>query len=407
VTAGPRYPAVVADRRLTSRCSGMAAPGLAAADRRPASRQAGLIAGVLAAALAAACSDPPAGSTDASVADARPGPADAAPDAPPDAYDGPPLPDLTINLQRAIVDLALEQRTFAEDACELDPSEDCIGGPGLRTLLRFGVETPNIGTDDLVLGTPSAGNDNFVYSPCHEHFHFEGYAVYSLVDAQDNEVAAGQKQAFCLLDTDKYLTDDPTVGDDVKYFCGYQGIQRGWSDVYHSRLPCQFIDVTDAPAGSYTLRVEINSARTLPEIRYDNNLIEIPIDLDAADLYTPTEPCPAGFDHHATDGLHRECGWDHATDVVCQPGTMVDIGCAAECGLGTCTGDPILRVCDADRPDGNCSYPGTLDDDDDSCGSQCPRVRNVPCPGSGTLAVYTAPFRVGEPYTCEIEVQMQ
>jgi hypothetical protein len=387
VTAAPSYPAGVVERPVPSRLP----------------LQVGALALVAAGALA--CSDPPA-SSDAPVTDARLEPADAAPDAPVDAYAGPPLPDLTINLQRAIVDLALEQRTFAEDACELDPSESCIGGPGTRTLLRFAVETPNIGTDDLVLGTPSGSNDNFVYSPCHDHFHFEGYAVYQLVDDQDNEVATGQKQAFCLLDTEKYLTDDPTVGDDVKYFCGYQGIQRGWSDVYNARLPCQFIDVTDTPEGNYTLRVTINSAQTLEEISYANNQVDIPIDLGSADLSTPTEPCPAGFDPHATDGLHRECGWDFAGTFACQPGTLVDLGCAETCSnLGSCTGDPMLRVCDPDRPDGNCSYPGALAEGDDACGSQCPRARDVPCPAGGTLAVYTAPFHLGASYTCEIEVQ--
>lgn len=358
---------------------------------------------------ALACGDPPAATIDAAPfpptidATAVPPAIDAAPQdaAPADADPG--LPDLTVVESRLVVDLSIEQASFAEDACELAPVEACVGAPGLRRLLRFSVETPNVGTGDLFLGAPSPDNPLYQWSECHEHYHFEGFATYSLVDDSGEVVAPGHKQAFCLLDWHRVVLDDPTVASESRYHCAYQGIQRGWSDVYEARLPCQFVDITGVPNGDYTLRVELNPARTLEELSYDNNLLELPVRLDDADLQQPTEACPDGVDGLFANGKARECGWDFRGTWECEPGAVFRIGCAEACaGLGACTGNPMLRVCDAAAEDGNCSATNRMEDNDDACGSACPRVRNQTCPASGQLAVYTAPFAVGEPYSCEI-----
>lgn len=353
--------------------------------------------------LLAACGDSPSGTTDASVADAMLAPPDASlPDAMPPDADTRPLPDLTINPARAEVDLAIEKRIFEPDACELQPADDCINGSGERTLLRFAVETPNVGNADMELGTPNPQNESFSYSECHMHYHFDGYAEYRLIDDNGNDVAFGHKQAFCLLDSSRWDTDDPTVATESKYWCGFQGIQRGWSDVYHTRLSCQFIDVTDTPPGNYTLRITLNNEMGLEELSYDNNLAEIPVTIGDPNLLTPTEACP-DVDDHSLDGTHRECGWTLAQTFDCTPGQDVRIGCSDCANIGSCTGDPMLRVCDQARSDGNCSEPGALAFDDDTCDA-CPRVRDVRCPASGKLDVYTAPSRVGEAYTCNLQM---
>jgi hypothetical protein len=357
---------------------------------------------VLAALLlsAAACQSSSPASPDAAAADARTD-VDAAPDA-----DLTQLPDLTVNLDRARVDLAIRRRTFAADACELDPAEDCIAEPGERRLLHFSVETPNIGTADLELGAPTQGNDQFAYSDCHGHYHFEGYAEYRLIDAASATVATGRKQAFCLLDSEKYVDGDDSVSDAPRYSCDFQGIQRGWSDVYHSRLPCQFIDVTDVADGDYQLEIRINNGGVLPELTLANNIVSLPVTLGADELERPTEACPDDAAAHATETPNRECGWDLAGEHECTAGQKVHVGCSQGCDLGSCTGDPMLRVCDAARPDGNCSYPGAIAFDDDSCGSQCPTAAFVTCPDSGRLVVYTAPFSPGAAYTCEVALRV-
>jgi hypothetical protein len=320
---------------------------------------------------------------------------------PPDA-DLRPLPDLIVDRDRMASDLAIEIRDYAADACELDPQEDCIGGPGTRKLLRFAVETPNVGNADLVLGQPSPTNDQFVYSSCHDHYHFEGYAEFRLVDADGNDVALGHKQAFCLLDTGVYLTGDPTVSQDRKYWCGSQGIQRGWSDVYHTRLGCQFIDITDTPPGSYTLRVELNGARGLEELRYDNNLREIPVTIGDPALETPLEACDPALSDHALSTTDRECGWVLEETLDCPAGQPIRVACSACIGLGSCTGDAMLRVCEAGTD--NCSNPAALGADDDACDA-CPHLRDIRCPASGQIDVYSAPHTVGEAYSCSPAVE--
>src|SRR5690606_1771499 len=112
--------------------------------------------------------------------------------------------------------------------------------------------------------------------------------------------------------------------------------------------------------------IELNTARTLLELDFDNNRVEIPVVLGDASLATPTEPCPAGLDPHSSDGPHRECGWTLAGVYDCEPGD-VRVGCNDRCSnsVGSCTGDPMLRVCDAESPSGNCTYFSKLADSND------------------------------------------
>jgi hypothetical protein len=184
-------------------------------------------------------------------------------------------PDLTISADRARETAEVIFRNFTANHCAI--AEQCIGASGRRRLLRFETFTPNIGTADMRLGVPNTSNPVFEYSACHDHFHFKGYAEYDLLDTAGNIVATGHKQAFCLLDSERYLTSDNTVRRTPQYQCGNQGITRGWGDSYTPDLDCQWVDVTDVPPGNYQLRIRINQAHTLLELRYDNNEALVPV----------------------------------------------------------------------------------------------------------------------------------
>ncbi|NUP08614.1 MAG: hypothetical protein HOW73_21405 [Polyangiaceae bacterium] len=181
------------------------------------------------------------------------------------------LADLTIDLEQAASSVEIDQYNFQQGSCSF--FEGCIGAIGQRRLLRFDLRTPNIGDGDMFLGDPT-GNPLFIYSTCHEHFHFEGYARYRLLDGNGNEVATGHKQAFCLMDVEPF---EPGAPDQQKYDCGYQGIQKGWADTYHNQLPCQWVDITDVPAGEYMLEISLNADHTLGEKDYTNNLAVVPV----------------------------------------------------------------------------------------------------------------------------------
>jgi len=172
-----------------------------------------------------------------------------------------------------------EERYFGETDCEI--FEGCVAAPGFRRLLRFDTRTPNAGSMDLVMGVPSNHPDLFHYSECHEHYHFDGYAFYDLIDGTGAVVATGHKQAFCLLDWTPWAWPDFGGG----YTCGNQGISVGWEDVYGSYLDCQYVDVTDVPPGDYTLRISVNLplpdtvVAPLVERDYGNNTLELPVTL--------------------------------------------------------------------------------------------------------------------------------
>lgn len=184
------------------------------------------------------------------------------------------LADLSINKEYLERSIKFRRAPFGEDSCAL--VEGCIAAPGRRDLLRFALNSPNLGEGDLHLGDPS-GNPLFQYSPCHQHFHFESYAYYELRKLDGTVVAPGRKQAFCLLDYSP-------LGDDSKesqYDCGYQGISAGWSDIYDDYLPCQWVDITDVPPGEYDLVVKLNHQRVLAESNYDNNEVSVRVQIPA------------------------------------------------------------------------------------------------------------------------------
>ncbi|WP_157069650.1 hypothetical protein [Sandaracinus amylolyticus] len=91
----------------------------------------------------------------------------------------------------------------------------------------------------------------------------------------------------------------------------------------------------------------------------------------------------------------------------CVPGETLIIGCAAECGIGSCEGFPNIRVCDgALGRDGCADATDTMfvQIDGNSCGgsTSCPRGR-VACPPSGSVIV--APFQSFGDWSCEWEVE--
>jgi hypothetical protein len=152
--------------------------------------------------------------------------------------------------------------------------------PGTHTLLRFTVTTPNIGDADVFIGSPLKHMDPngdgdfadqdglFEFASCHDHFHFQHYATYKLIDS-NNVVWKAAKRGFCMLDTDPFNTQS---GDGTWNYrnCGsasrdgFQGISDGWADTYVWKLGGQYfvLDGGDGqpvvPPGNYRIEVEVN-----------------------------------------------------------------------------------------------------------------------------------------------------
>ena len=178
------------------------------------------------------------------------------------------IPDLAVVPAQMTGTETIQNVSFDETSCEV--VEGCVDAAGERRLLAFAAVTVNRGTADLDLGpVPPAGVSSgiFVWSPCHMHHHVIGYASFDLLDQTGEVVVTGRKQAFCLEDDEQI---DP--GHHSKFSCNVQGITVGWADVYAADLACEWIDVTDVPAGTYTVRVAIDPEAMFPDSDRANNV---------------------------------------------------------------------------------------------------------------------------------------
>jgi hypothetical protein len=313
-----------------------------------------------------------------------------------DAAGACPAADIWVDETRATSSVEVVWENFADGDCAI--VEGCVMASGWRRLLKFDTWTPNTGGADMP--------ELFEYSSCHRHNHFNSYAAYELRAADGTVVATGHKQAFCLLDFYRYPGTDSRG---TRYTCSFQGIQTGFQDVYGSHLDCQWVDVTGVPPGGYTLHIELNHEHILNESNYANNVSDIPVtippDAPGGDI---TAACPGG----TSDGPSRSCGWMREGVHACTPGATVTTGCSDRCGVGSCTGDPMIRVCEAsDDPD--CTTMNIIGSNDDSaCGGSgcgggggggcCPRT-SFACPSSGSYVVFWAPYAVGGAATCTVD----
>ena len=148
--------------------------------------------------------------------------------------------------------------------------------PGLRTLVRFTVMTPNIGNQDIFVGDPNdhvAADDGlFELATCHAHYHFRHYALYELVNPRTGQIWRAAKRGFCMLDTDPNPVPVGGVPPKAGQFrnCGAvgipgnQGISAGWADTYRFTLAGQYfvLDGGDGqpvvPPGDYIIRITVN-----------------------------------------------------------------------------------------------------------------------------------------------------
>jgi hypothetical protein len=114
-------------------------------------------------------------------------------------------------------------------------------------------------------------------------------------------------------------------------------------------------------------------------------------------------PPPGILGRCSTDiaGPSRDCGWDRSSSFSCSPGAMVEVACGAGCRLGSCMGDAMIRVCAGEA---ECSSSMSLGQDDDSCGSLCPRTM-IRCPAGGRFTVLTAPFGSSGSYSCSVAIR--
>ncbi len=163
--------------------------------------------------------------------------------------DCPKGPDLRLN------PFVLASSMFVatiDNADECLVEEGCIRGVGKRDIVRFSTRIENIGELDYFIGEPADQPDQFTYDNCHNHFHYDGYAQYSLYDTHGQHIPIGYKNGFCVLDL-----ECPSPGMS-KYGCDFMGITAGCADIYDAFIDCQWLDITDVPDGDYVFVAVVN-----------------------------------------------------------------------------------------------------------------------------------------------------
>jgi hypothetical protein len=138
-------------------------------------------------------------------------------------------------------------------------------------------------------GTKAAGSlrvGTMAYDsrPSHQHWHFEDFAKYDLVDRHQHRVRSSGKEAFCLAPTDGIdllqpgAAVDPGNGDlgtacgDLSSIWVREVLAPGWGDTYTQARAGQSINITDLPNGTYWIRVSANPADRLHETSHANNV---------------------------------------------------------------------------------------------------------------------------------------
>ena len=172
-----------------------------------------------------------------------------------------------VNLVTIVRNFYIRRETFS--ATDHDVQDGCVT-PGAHRVLRFDFLSHNAGDADLVVGSPAARPDLFVWSAAHGHYHLKDFNEFKMYNSAGQQVEVGHKQAFCLIDVERI---HPLAAPNGKFEdCNSnQGISWGWADLYSSGLPCQYIVIDNLPDGDYMLQSTTNSKHVVGEDCYGDN----------------------------------------------------------------------------------------------------------------------------------------
>jgi hypothetical protein len=213
-------------------------------------------------------------------------------------------PDLRLEVAEPDRAVSFRQQIVIDESCEV--RDGCAEETGLRSLMSVEFTLRNDGPGALELGSPW-DSEMYSYSACDQAYIPELFLAELRDDA--GEVVARNRLATKCIET--------TNGS---YDCHGQGIGVG----ERSKQPegaCDFVDITDLEAGDYMLRITVNPEQLLDESDYDNNEVELPVQLEAA---------------VAEDCGHIECGR-----------TCCPVG--ASCDNGECSFPDLRPVYEAAR----------------------------------------------------------
>jgi Lysyl oxidase len=137
--------------------------------------------------------------------------------------------------------------------------------------------------DGRPVGRAKVGILEYDSDPGHEHWHFQQFVRYSLLNSNRSLVVRSQKDGFCLAPTDAIdlvqhgamwnpgqLGFSGACGDQTALWTR-ETLPSGWGDTYEQTLPGQSFDITDLPNGTYYISIEANPLGAIHEVRTNND----------------------------------------------------------------------------------------------------------------------------------------
>jgi len=166
-----------------------------------------------------------------------------------------------------------------------------------------------------LIGRARAGTMGFDTRTGHNHWHFEQFAAYRLLNNSKSLVVRSHKQGFCIAPSDPVdilLRNSTWKPSQVGFFgaCGNPAalwvremLPIGWGDTYFQFLAGQSFDITHVPNGSYFIEVIANPKKVLFETNTRNDISLRRVILGGTPGHrTVKVPAWHGID---PEGLHR------------------------------------------------------------------------------------------------------
>jgi hypothetical protein len=136
----------------------------------------------------------------------------------------------------------------------------------------------------VAVGRAKVGTLLYDAQPGHEHWHFQQFVRYSLLNSTRSLVVRSQKDGFCLAPTDPIDLVQPgavwnpgqigfsgACGDQTAIWTR-EMLPSGWGDTYVQSLPGQSFDITTLPNGTYYVSIQANPLGAIYEVRTGNDL---------------------------------------------------------------------------------------------------------------------------------------
>ena len=135
-----------------------------------------------------------------------------------------------------------------------------------------------------IIGRARAGTMGFDSKKGHNHWHFEQFAKYQLLNSSQQLAVRSHKVGFCIAPTDPVDLAEPTAVWQPSYLgfggqCGsptalwvQEMMPVGWGDTYFQSVAGQSFDITRIPNGTYYVEVVANPEKVLHETDTSNDV---------------------------------------------------------------------------------------------------------------------------------------